>query len=109
MIHIGVHCLERQQEAAITGAQQPHAQKLPCMRAGESGTSGSRRRASYATPGRLGAPGEKQRLKRAKVDAKRAVRAAGRGFDAAAAAAELERFVLSEGDMKVSCLFLCHW
>lgn len=46
-------------------------------------------------------PGEKQRLKRAKVDAKRAARAAAKGFDAAAIVSQLEAFVLAEGDMKV--------
>ena len=46
-------------------------------------------------------PGEKQRLKRSKVDAKRAARAAAKGFDAAAIVSQLEAFVLAEGDMKV--------
>lgn len=67
----------------------------------EGETSGSGRR-----PRGLGArgkplPGEKQRLKRAKIDAKRAVRAAAKGFDPAAIVAQLEQFVLTEGDMKV--------
>ena len=56
-----------------------------------------------ATPGQHGKlmPGEKQRLKRAKVDAKRAARAVAKGFDAAAIVSQLEAFVLAEGDMKV--------
>ena len=65
-----------------------------------SGSGRRRQRSNYATPGRL-APGEKQRLKRAKVDAKRAARASSKGFDAAAVAAQLEQFVLARGDMKV--------
>ncbi|BDA42299.1 probable zinc finger CCCH-type with G patch domain-containing protein at C-terminar half [Coccomyxa sp. Obi] len=65
-----------------------------------SETSGSGRRPHKGvSQGKL-VPGEKQRLKRAKIDAKRAARAAAKGFDAAAIVAQLEAFVLAEGDMK---------
>ena len=53
-----------------------------------------------ACGGRL-APGEKRRLKRAKVDAKRAARAAAHGFDAAGVVSQLEDFVRAGGDVKV--------
>jgi hypothetical protein len=40
-------------------------------------------------------------LKRAKVEAKRAARAAAKGFDGAAIAAQLDDFVRAAGDLKV--------
>ena len=74
------------------------------LHAADSATSGSvRRQRSWARGARGGrlAPGEKRRLKRAKVDAKRAARAAAHGFDAAAVVAQLEDFVQGGGDVKV--------
>ncbi|EIE20776.1 hypothetical protein COCSUDRAFT_57335 [Coccomyxa subellipsoidea C-169] len=78
-----------------------HVPRLRVYSASETSGSGRRPR-SLATPGQHGMlmPGEKQRLKRAKVDAKRAARAAAKGFDAAAIVSQLEAFVLAEGDMK---------
>ncbi len=51
--------------------------------------------------GRL-APGEKRKLKRARVQAKRAARAEAHGFDSAAVDGRLAQFVASGGDMLVS-------
>ena len=73
--------------------------------AGETSGSG-RRPHKGVSQGKL-VPGEKQRLKRAKVDAKRAARAAAKGFDAAAIILQLEAFVLAEGDMKVGFWHRC--
>ena len=46
-------------------------------------------------------PGEKKRLKREKMNAKRAARSAARGLDLESINAELVQFVASDGDMKV--------
>lgn len=76
----------------------------PNRDAADSATSGSVRRqrswARGACGGRL-LPGEKRRLKRAKVDAKRAARAAAHGFDAAGVVLQLEEFVQGGGDIQV--------
>ena len=45
-------------------------------------------------------PGEKKRLKREKMQAKRASRSAAQGLDLEAVNAELIHFVASDGDMK---------
>ena len=50
--------------------------------------------------GRL-APGEKRKLKRARVQAKRAARAEARGFDFCAVDGRLAHFVVTGGDMMV--------
>lgn len=73
--------------------------------AGSTGSKASRKqRKSFATPGANGKllPGEKARLKRARVDAKRAARSVGQGFNAASVVREIESFVEAEGDIKVS-------
>lgn len=71
------------------------------LHSGETSGSGRRPR-SFTTPGRGGMlPGERQRLKRAKVEAKRAARAAAKGFDAYSIAMQLDQFVRTQGDMKV--------
>ena len=46
-------------------------------------------------------PGEKKRLKREKMAAKRAVRASSSGVDLESINAQLVKFVATEGDMKV--------
>ncbi len=48
-------------------------------------------------------PGEKKRLKKEKMNAKRAARSAAHGLDLEAVNAELIQFVAADGDMKV-----CH-
>ena len=48
-------------------------------------------------------PGEKKRLKKEKINAKRAARSASHGLDLGIVNAELVQFVASEGDMKVCC------
>ena len=53
-----------------------------------------------ANKGKL-APGEKQRMKKEKMHAKRAARAATHGLDLETVNAELIHFVASRGDMKV--------
>ena len=76
------------------------------LAAGSTGSKASRkqRKSSYATPGAKGKllPGEKARLKRARVDAKRAARSVGQGFNAMAVVKELESFVGAAEDIKVS-------
>ena len=69
-----------------------------------SKASRKQRKSSYATPGAKGKllPGEKARLKRARVDAKRAARSEGQGFNAASIVRELEAFVQAAGDIKVN-------
>ncbi|CAL5219874.1 g1794 [Coccomyxa viridis] len=71
---------------------------------GSTGSKASRkqRKSSYATPGAKGKllPGEKARLKRARVDAKRAARSEGHGFNAPSVVRELESFVQAAGDIK---------
>ena len=81
--------------------------------AGSTGSKASRKqRKSFATPGANGKllPGEKARLKRARVDAKRAARSVGQGFNAASVVHEIESFVEAEGDIKVSRMLdeLCY-
>ena len=75
------------------------------LAAGSTGSKASRkqRKSSYATPGAKGKllPGEKARLKRARVDAKRAARSEGHGFNAPSVVRELESFVQAAGDIKV--------
>ena len=68
-------------------------------------SSRKQRKGSFATPGANGKllPGEKARLKRARVDAKRAARSAGQGFNAAFVVREIEAFVEAAGDIKVGC------
>ena len=68
-------------------------------------SSRKQRKGSFATPGANGKllPGEKARLKRARVDAKRAARSAGQGFNAASVVREIEAFVEAAGDIKVGC------
>jgi len=46
--------------------------------------------------------GEKKRLKHEKMEAKRAARAAARGFDLPWVNRQLEEFVLRQGDMQVN-------
>lgn len=48
-------------------------------------------------------PGEKKRLKKEKMNAKRAARSASHGLDLETVNAELVQFVASDGDMKVCC------
>lgn len=75
------------------------------LAAGSTGSKASRkqRKSSFATPGAKGKllPGEKARLKRARVDAKRATRSEGQGFNAGSIVRELESFVQAGGDIKV--------
>ena len=59
-----------------------------------------------ANKGKL-APGEKQRLKKEKMNAKRAARAATHGLDLESVNAELVHFVASHGDMKVCLVYAC--
>ena len=74
--------------------------------AGSTGSKASRkqRKSSYATPGAKGKllPGEKARLKRARVAAKRAARSEGQGFHGAAVVRARESVVQAAGDIKVS-------
>ena len=78
-----------------------------CLTGATPGTKSSRRerKPNFATPGANGKllPGEKARLKRARVEAKRAARSVGQGFNAASVVRELEAFVEAEGDIKVNC------
>ena len=71
-------------------------------------SSRKQRKGSFATPGANGKllPGEKARLKRARMDAKRAARSAGQGFNAASVVREIEAFVEAAGDIKVDCTHL---
>ena len=65
--------------------------------------SGQKRRGGAvrgANNGKL-LPGEKKRLKREKINAKRAARSAAHGLDLESINAELVQFVASGGDMKV--------
>ena len=79
---------------------------MKALAVGSTGSKASRkqRKSSYATPGAKGRllPGEKARLKRARVDAKRAARSEGQGFNAKSVVREIESFVQAAGDMKVS-------
>jgi hypothetical protein len=59
---------------------------------------GSKKRNGKNKGGKL-APGEKARLRREKIEAKRAGRAMVRGFDLAGVNKELEKFVIKEQDM----------
>ena len=72
-----------------------------CLGAG-SKTGQKRRGAAVrgASNGKL-LPGEKKRLKREKMTAKRAARSAAHGLDLESINAELIHFVASDGDMKV--------
>lgn len=76
-----------------------------------SGSSRKQRKTNFATAGANGKllPGEKARLKRARVDAKRAARSAGQGFNPASVVREIESFVATEGDIKVGlCTIRAH-
>lgn len=73
------------------------------MRVGARSKSGQKRRGGAvrgANNGKL-LPGEKKRLKREKMNSKRAARSAAHGLDLESINAELVRFVASDGDMKV--------
>lgn len=52
----------------------------------------------------LHSTGEKKRLKKERMEAKRAARAAARGFDLAWVNRQLEEFVARQGDMQVRCV-----
>lgn len=66
-----------------------------------AGGSGGRKKGGRGKGGKGGklAPGEKARLRRERIEAKRAQRAVGRGFDLAWINKELQDFVESESDM----------
>lgn len=73
------------------------------MRAGARSNSGQKQRGGVvrgANNGKL-LPGEKKRLKREKMNSKRAARSAAHGLDLESINAELVQFVASDGDMKV--------
>ena len=80
--------------------------RTSCLAGATPGTKSSRRerKTSFATPGANGKllPGEKARLKRARVEAKRAARSVGQGFNAASVVREIQAFVEAEGDIKVT-------
>ena len=80
--------------------------RSPCLAGATPGTKSSRRerKTDFATPGANGKllPGEKARLKRARVEAKRAARSVGQGFNAASVVREIQAFVEAEGDIKVA-------
>lgn len=67
---------------------------------GAKGKKKSKSAVKGAKGGKL-APGEKKRLKREQMEAKRAARAASRGFDLAWINRQLEEFVARQGDMEV--------
>lgn len=57
-------------------------------------------------------PGEKKRLKKERMEAKRAARAASRGFDLAWVNRQLEEFVARQGDMQAGdrcCTRMVRW
>jgi len=84
------------------------AQLLPnakqcCFSVGASSKPPKTRRGGAvrgASNGKL-LPGEKKRLKKEKINAKRAARSASHGLDLESVNAELVQFVATDGDMKV--------
>lgn len=91
-----------QRTPATAGVHAPLCLAGPGRRA--SGANGSKRKQKSAARGANGgklAPGEKRKLKRAKLDARRAARSVGRGFDLHGINRELMQFVASGEDMKV--------
>lgn len=79
--------------------------------AGAKPKSGQKRRGGAvrgANNGKL-LPGEKKRLKREKINAKRAARSAAHGLDLESVNAELVQFVAADGDMKVGCCHSSSW
>lgn len=74
-----------------------------CFHVGASSKPPKTRRGSAvrgASNGKL-LPGEKKRLKKEKMNAKRAARSASHGLDLESVNAELVQFVAADGDMKV--------